>query len=85
MDRDQAAQLRLDLLDHGRRSGSHYRNARGMRRAVGFGDREAFDVVAAAGEQPDHAGQHARLIVDRDHDGMGFDARVFLDHVHSDA
>ena len=81
---NEASELRFDLLDHGGRSRGHNRNARGMRRPVGFRDGEAFDVIAAAGEQTDDARQHAGLIVDRDHDGVGFDVRVFLDHVHSD-
>ena len=44
-------------------------------RAVGidFGHRQAFDVVAAAGEQADDARQHARLIVHQD--GRGCDVR----------
>ena len=37
---------------------------------VGLGDGEALDVVAAAGEQADHAGEDARLVVDQHRDGV---------------
>ncbi len=40
---------------------------------INLGHRQAFDIVAAARKQPNHAGQHARFIVDQDGDGMAFD------------
>jgi hypothetical protein len=40
---------------------------------LGFGDRERIDVVAAAGEQPDHPRQHARLVVDQHRQRVGLD------------
>ena len=40
---------------------------------VDLGYRQALDVVAAAGEQADDAGQDARLVVDQDGDRVLFD------------
>jgi hypothetical protein len=34
---------------------------------------QRVDVVAAAGEQPDHAREHARLVVDDHRQRVGFD------------
>ena len=39
-----------------------------------LGDRQAFDVVAAAGKQADDAGQHARFVVDDHAKRVAFDA-----------
>ena len=61
-----------------RRAGGDDGDARGVRGVIDFGHRQAFDVVAATGEQPDDARQHARLIVDENRDGVALDpARVF--------
>ena len=53
----------LDLLDHHRRPRGDNGDAGEMFLALGLGDGEAFDVVTAAGEQPDHARQHAGLVL----------------------
>ena len=42
---------------------------------VDLGDGQALDIVAAAGEQPDDARQHARLVVDQHRDRMAFGVR----------
>ena len=72
MDRDQLVHLRLDLLDDHRGAGGHDRHPR-----HGFIDRDrrdgqAFDIVAAAGKQAHHAGQHAGFVVHQDGDRMSF-------------
>ena len=46
---------------------------------IGLGDGQAFDVVATAREQADHACQDTRLVGDQDGDGMG-DHRGVLAH-----
>src|SRR5215213_2511549 len=43
----------------------------------GFRHRERVDVVAAPREQPDHARQHAGLVVDQNRKGVALD--LFLD------
>jgi hypothetical protein len=55
-----AAQLRLDLLDHRGRAARHDGDARAVAQMVDLGHGQAVDVVAAAGKQADDAGQHAR-------------------------
>src|ERR1700730_12337584 len=40
---------------------------------LGLGDGERIDIVAAPGEQPDDAGQHPRLVVDENRQGMSLD------------
>ncbi|MBS0524627.1 MAG: hypothetical protein JSS04_13445 [Proteobacteria bacterium] len=68
--RHQPVELRLDLLDHHRRAGGDDGDARQVLGRVGLGHRQALDVVAAAGEQPDHPGENARLVVDQHRDGV---------------
>ena len=51
-------------------------DAAGVGVAVGLGDRQALDVVAAGGEQADDAVQDARLVVHEDGErrqGLGLD------------
>ena len=62
--RHQAVELILDLLDHHRRAAGDDGDAREMLLVLGLRDGERVDIVAAAGKQPDHARQHARLVVD---------------------
>ena len=63
IDRHHAVELVLDLLDHHRRARGDDGDAGEVFLALGLGDRETLDVVAAAGEQPDHAREHARLVL----------------------
>src|SRR6185437_7614405 len=62
VDRHHAVELVLDLLDHHRGSRGDDGDAREMLLALGLRHREALDVVAAAGEQADHAREHAGLV-----------------------
>ncbi len=55
--RHQALQLVLDLLDDHRRAGGHDGDAREVLRGIDLGHRQALDVVAAAREQADDAGE----------------------------
>src|ERR1700730_14931208 len=48
--------------------------------ALGFRDGEAFDVVAAAREQPDHAREHARLVLYQDRERVRLGRIVALFH-----
>ena len=64
VDRDQPLELALDLLQDRVRAGRHDGDAREVLLVLGLRDREALDVVAAAGEQPRDAREHARLVVD---------------------
>ena len=64
VNRHDALELRLDLLQHLRRAARDDGDARQMRLMLGLRDRQALDIVAAAGEQADDAGKHARLVVD---------------------
>ena len=41
---------------------------------IDLGHRQAFDIVAAAGEQADHPRQHAGLIVHQHRHGVAFDS-----------
>ena len=66
MDRHQALKLVLDLGQHHRRAGGHDGDPRQVLGVLGLRDGQALDVVAAAGEQADDPGQHARLVVDED-------------------
>src|SRR5208282_3553476 len=67
-------ELILDLLDHHRRAAGDDGDARQVLLVLGLGDGERVDVVAAAGEQPDHARQHARLVVDEHTERARLDA-----------
>jgi hypothetical protein len=67
---DDAAQLRLDLVDDLRRAGGHDRDARQVALVIGLGHRERLDVVAAAREEADDTRQHAGLVVDDDGEGV---------------
>src|ERR1700737_1932030 len=71
--RNEARQLRLDLLDNHSRSGGHDGDPRQLVGAVDLGDRQALDIVTAPGKQPYDAGQHARLVVDENGDGMSLE------------
>ena len=73
VDRHQALELVLDLLDHHRRAARDDGDAREMLLVLGLGHRQEFDIVAAAGEQPDDARQHARLVVDQHRQRVGLD------------
>ena len=68
VDRHELVEQRLDLLDHLRGAGGHDVDPRAAARAVDLRYGQAVDVVAAAREQADHPGQHARLVVDQDGD-----------------
>ena len=54
---DDTTQLRLDLLDHLRRTGGDDGDTAQMPGVIDLGHGEAFDVVTTAREQPDHTGQ----------------------------
>ena len=41
---------------------------------LGLGHGQALDIVAAPGEQPDHARQNARLVVDQHGERVALDA-----------
>ena len=41
---------------------------------------QAVDIIAAAGEQPDHAGEHAGLVIDQHRDDRGAKTSVFCRH-----
>ncbi|CAA7626911.1 conserved hypothetical protein [Magnetospirillum sp. UT-4] len=87
--RHQAAQLVLDLLDDHAGAAGHDGDARQLFGGIDLGHGQAFDVVAAAREQPDDAGEHAGLVVDEDGDGVAGDflmlghVRVPLDQNHA--
>jgi hypothetical protein len=70
VDRDHAVELMLDLLDHHGRPRRDDGDAGKMFLALGLRDRKTFDVVAAAGEQPDHAREHAGLVLDQNGERM---------------
>ncbi len=71
VDRHQAVELRLDLLDHHLGARRHDVDAAAAALVVDRRHGQAVDVVAAAGEQPDDAGEHAGLVLDQDGDGCG--------------
>ncbi len=50
---------------------------------IHLGDRQAFDIVAAAREQPDDARQHARFIVDEHGEGVALDLDVICSRISS--
>ena len=62
--RDQPVELVPDLLQHRARAGRHDGDARQVLLVLRLRYGEALDVVAAAGEKPDDAREHARLVVD---------------------
>src|SRR4051794_22558243 len=74
VDRHQPVELVLDLLDDHAGAAGHDGDARHLLLGIDLRDGEAFDVVATAGEQADDAGEHARLIVDQDGNGVLFDS-----------
>src|SRR4029077_2738086 len=71
--RHEARELRLDLLDNHPRAGGDDGDPRQVRGLVDLGDRQALDIVAASGKQPDHARQDAGLVIDQNGDGMALD------------
>ena len=75
--RHQPVELRLDLIDDHRRAGGDDGDARDVAAGIDLGDGEALDVVAAPGEQADHPGEDARLVVDQDRERVGFLPRRF--------
>ena len=78
MDRHQAVELVLDLREHHRRAGGDDGDPRQVLGVLGLRDREAVDVVAAAGEEADDAGEHARLVVDDHRERVALGAVVPL-------
>src|SRR5882724_9364308 len=66
-----------DLLDHHRGARGDDGDAREMLLVLGLRHRETVDVVAASREQPDHAREHARLVVHQHRERVALDA--FLD------
>ena len=72
--RHQPLELMADLLDHHRRAGGDDGDAREVLLVLGLRDREAVDIVAARGEQPDDAREHARLVVDQHRERVALDA-----------
>ena len=60
---DQTLQLALDLGQHLRRAGGDDRKAREMLLVLRLRYGETLDIVAAPGEQPGDAGEHAGLVV----------------------
>ena len=72
--RHDAVELRLDLLDHRRGARGDDSDARRARRRIHFGHRQAFDIVAAPGKQPNDTRQHTGLIVYQHRDGVAFDS-----------
>src|SRR3546814_4534339 len=48
-----------------RRAAGDDGDARKMRLVLGFGNGEAFDIIAPAGKQADDTRQHARLVVNQ--------------------
>ena len=76
MHRNHAVELVLDLLDHRRCAAGHDGDARDVLFMLRLGDGERLDVVAAAREQADDAGEHAGLVVDDDGEGVGLDQRL---------
>ena len=65
VDRHQAIELRLDLLDdHGRAQG-HQIDAGESLAALDLGDGQALDIVAAPGEEADDPRQNPRLVLDQ--------------------
>src|ERR1700737_905010 len=71
--RNEARQLRLDLLDDHSRSRGHDGDPRQAVAAIDLGDGQALDIVAAPGKQPDHTRQDARLVVDENGNGMALE------------
>src|SRR5262249_16333820 len=70
VDRHQAVELVLDLLDDHRRARGDHGDARQLGLGVDLGHGQAFDVVAAAGEQADNASEHAGFLVHQHRDGV---------------
>ncbi len=79
--RNHLGELGADLVEHVVGAGRHDGDAARMRPPVGLGDREALDVVAARGEQADHAVQHARLVIHQDREGGAVDRLGRVVHV----
>ena len=79
MNRHEAVELRLDLLDHHGRARGDDGDAGGVFRLVHLGHGQALDIVATAREQPDDARKHTRLIVHKHGNGMPFNF-FFLAH-----
>jgi hypothetical protein len=73
VDRNEPRQLRLDLLDDHPCSRGHDGDPRQPVGAVDLGHGQALDIVAAPGKQPDDAGQHSRLVIDEDGDGVSLE------------
>ena len=73
---DDLAELCFDLFENIGCSAGHDGDAGILFFVVGFGDGEAFDVIAAAGKQADDAREDAGLIVANDRKCVGFDGHV---------
>ena len=72
VNRHDTAQLRLDLLDHLRGAGGDHGDAAEVSGVIDFGDGQAFDVVAAAGEQADDTGQNAGFVFNQQRQRVTF-------------
>ena len=68
-------ELVADLLDGLARARGHDGNAGQVLGMRHFGNRETLDIVAAAREQADHAGQDAGLVVDQHRERVGLGVR----------
>src|SRR3546814_5979236 len=61
--RHQAAELSLDMLDHGGRARGDTGDARQMGGVSHLGDVQVLDIVPTAGKQADYAGEDDRPVV----------------------
>src|SRR5690606_23620823 len=78
MNRHDALELVLDLLDHIGRTMRDDGDAGQVLLVLGLGDREAFDIVAASEEKANDPGKSARLFVYQHGKRAHFDARGIL-------
>ena len=75
-----SGELRLDLLDNHRGPGGYEIDARRGFVLTHRSHREGLDVVATAGEQPDHTREHARFVVHQNREDMPFLGLVSIRH-----
>ena len=64
VNRDKPLELVLDLLDHVGCARGDDRDPGNMLLVLGFGDGQAFDIVAASREEAGNARQDTRLVID---------------------
>lgn len=81
VDRDEAVELGFDLVDHQFGAGGDDGDAAFAAVVFDRGDGEAVDIVAAAGEQADDAGEDAGFVFDEHGDGSRAEG-LFDDGVH---